>query len=116
MARQVTSPVRSIRLALIALIGVGMAWAPSLRAQGPSSVRVSATVISGAPAREAAQLVQRQAQHFATAPVPSQREVRQRLDTPGRLAVVTSERIAVVAAGRPSGSDEVRLTVEFAGN
>ena len=115
MARQVTSPARSIRLALIALIGVGMAWAPSLLAQGPS-VRVSATVISGAPAREAAQLVQSQAQHLATAPVPSQREVRQRLDTPGRLAVVTSERIAVVAAGRPSGSDEVRVTVEFAGN
>ena len=116
MARQVTSPVRSVGMAAIVLIAVGLARAPSLVAQGPGSIQVSATVISGAPAREAAQLVQRQAQILATARVTSMPAIRQRLDTPGRLAVVTSERISVLSAGRPNGRDEVRVTVEFAGN
>lgn len=98
------------------MIGAASLNTPSLLAQNSGSIRVSATVVSVAPEREAEQQAQAQGLRFASMVGQAQREVSQRVSTTSRLAQVTTARVSTVRNGRPEEAEAVRVTVEYAAN
>lgn len=115
MARKMSQLLHAAVLAATMTAAASTLRAPSLLAQNTATVQVSATVVSVAPAREAALEVQSQALRFASV-VQTQQQGSQRLSTASRIAQVSTERKKVAGLGRPEETDQLRVTVEYAAN
>lgn len=115
MARKMSQLLRAAVLAAIMTAAASTLRAPTLVAQNTATVQVSATVVSVAPAREAAMQVQSQALRSASV-VHTQHQGSQRVSTASGIAQVSTERKKAAGLGRPEETDELRVTVEYAAN
>lgn len=111
MAPRSIGKIRGIGFATILVLGLGLSRTPSLLAQSPASIQVSATVISVSPALEAIQQVRAHAQRLASLPVTAQRALPERSSTSDRLI-----QLRTVAGGRGETPDQTRMLLEYAGN
>lgn len=115
MARKMSQLLRAAVLAAMITAAASTLRAPSLVAQNTATVQVSATVVSVAPAREAALEAQSQALRLASV-VQTQHQGSQRVSTASRIAQVSTERLRAAGTGRPEEPEAFQVTVEYAAN